>query len=344
MYTGRAQSWSFVNNVIMWTAADKQWGMSWDGPYLPNPNRTSVLSLVRALHESNRSALPYMSQWFHTSRNASEYVARVADWKEVYSIDGIYTDGLAEDDWTSAYEAMRLLRTTFGAAGTLIVHDTIQEVGASPAEYRPFIHAYSTATLMGEGESSAGVGQDWSWPRYCTSQFRKSNAFGAVKGTAWSGPGISPPAAPVNQDLVSLVYNGRDRPGQAGFSTVYLKALHTLESLWHSHGRLPDGTTPGTFYDQYYLPAAQNCTGMLVGRSPMPVATVTRLVVRLATHQAFQGVADVVRYTVDGTTVTATSPVYSAPFGAHGGTTVRAKVYRGALAPSRELVVSVRDE
>ena len=139
-------------------------------------------------------------------------------------------------------------RTTFGAEGTLIVHDTIQEVGVSPAQYRPFIHAYSTATLMGEGESSTGVGQDWSWPRYCTSQSRKSNAFGAIKGTAWSGPGISPPAAPVNQDLVSLVYNGRDRPGQAGFSTVYLKALRTLESLWHSHGRLQGRFTISTIY------------------------------------------------------------------------------------------------
>ena len=143
-------------------------------------------------------------------------------------------------------------------------------------------------------------------------------------------------------DLVSLVYNGRDRPGQAGFSTVYLKALRTLESLWHSHGRRLDGTTPGTFYDQYYLPAAQNCTGMLVGRSPMPIATVTRLV-QLAIHQAFQGVVDVVRYTVDGTAVASTSPVYIGPFFAHAGTTVRARVYRGALAPSRELVVAVRD-
>ena len=83
----------------------------------------------------------------------------------------------------------------------------------------------------------------------------------------------------------------------------------------------------------------------------MPVATVTQLVVspavshvRLAAHQAFQGVADVVRYTVDGTPVVATSQVYLAPFWAHGGATVRARVYRGVLAPSRELVVAVRDE
>ena len=76
----------------------------------------------------------------------------------------------------------RLLRATFGAEGALIVHDTLQEVGMSPAQFRPFIHSYATATLMGEGMSSRGVGTNWSWPRYCTSQFRKSNAFGAVKG------------------------------------------------------------------------------------------------------------------------------------------------------------------
>ena len=62
------------------------------------------------------------------------------------------------------------------------MHDTLQEVGMSPAQFRPFIHSYATATLMGEGMSSRGVGTNWSWPRYCTSQFRKSNAFGAVKG------------------------------------------------------------------------------------------------------------------------------------------------------------------
>ena len=54
---------------------------------------------------------------------------------------GIYSDGLAEDDWIVAYEEMRMLRQLFGANGTLIVHDTIREEGIPPAQYRPFLHA-----------------------------------------------------------------------------------------------------------------------------------------------------------------------------------------------------------
>ena len=76
----------------------------------------------------------------------------------------------------------------------------------------------------------------------------------------------------------------------------------------------------------------------------MPVATVKRLMVQLAIHQAFRDVVDVVRYTTDGTAVEPTSPVYLRPFYAYVGTTVRARTYRGALAPSRELVMDVRGE
>jgi hypothetical protein len=81
-----------------------------------------------------------------------------------------------------------MLRELF-SDGSLVVHDTIREEGIPAAQYRPFIHAYADATLMGEGMiSNDGVG--WQWPRYCTSQFRKSNAFGAVKGNKWNGTGI----------------------------------------------------------------------------------------------------------------------------------------------------------
>ena len=60
---------------------------------------------------------------------------------------------------------MRMLRALlFGATGTIVVHDTLQEVGSAPAEFRPFIHTYATTTLMGEGERSS-AGANWSWAR-----------------------------------------------------------------------------------------------------------------------------------------------------------------------------------
>ena len=38
--------------------------------------------------------------------------------------------GCREDHWIAAYEEMRMLRALFGSAGTIIVHDTLQEVGS----------------------------------------------------------------------------------------------------------------------------------------------------------------------------------------------------------------------
>ena len=75
------------------------------------------------------------------------------------------------------------------------------------------------------------------------------------------------------QDLVSLVFNGRDRPGLAGYDR-YLDALHTLEGVYKAHYAEATVGLVSTFYDQYYLPAAQNITGLRIGRSAMPIAKV----------------------------------------------------------------------
>jgi hypothetical protein len=185
--------------------------------------------------------------------------------REDYGMDGVYSDGLPEDDWVAAYEEMRLLRAAF-PRGPLVVHDTIRQEGTAAAEWRPWVQAYATATLLGEGMvSTDGVAWQWSVlaprhptddaprccgavttplnpllvrhrarvprPRYRTSQFRKANVFGAVKGNAWRGPGIDPPAAADAQDLVQLVYGGRDRPGLQNFSE-YLAIRTRLKALW----------------------------------------------------------------------------------------------------------------
>ena len=73
-----------------------------------------------------------------------------------------------------------------------------------------------------------------------------------MKGSAWRGPGISPPAAAATQDLVQLVYGGRERPGSGGSDTAdltYLAARAQLEHVWGKHGQ--DESTSSYFYDQY---------------------------------------------------------------------------------------------
>ena len=101
-----------------------------------------------------------MSVCCRNSRNATEYIDYVKAWRDQFGIDGVYSDGLPEYDWLTAYEEVRMLRELF-PAGSLIFHDTMHR---PVAEFRPFLHTYATATLMAEGvKSDAGI--YWQWPK-----------------------------------------------------------------------------------------------------------------------------------------------------------------------------------
>jgi hypothetical protein len=153
-----------------------------------------------------------------------------------------------------------MLREVF-PDGPLIFHDTMHR---PIAEYRPFLHTWATSVLMGEGvESYQGLA--WNWPQAAVAQFRRSNAFGAMDGTRWRGEGLG--LGNENQDLVQLVFNGRERPGLAGYYSKYMDALMAMKQLWLNYGK----NSPSTFYDQYFLPAVRNATGLALGRSPMPI-------------------------------------------------------------------------
>jgi hypothetical protein len=332
-----------VTAYVMWHTAAKEYGSSSPGPYEPYPNASEAQRTIDALHASGKAALPYMSAFYHSTRNASEYIGHVKEWKDRFRIDGIYSDGLPEYDWLCAYEEVRMLRELF-PSGPLIFHDTMHR---PVAEFRAFLHTYATALYMGEGvKSNAGI--DWSWPKAATAQYRRSNSFGALDmEPAWYGPGINLSSTRDSQDLVPLLYNGRQCPdssttdGLAGFISNYLPALEKLKEVWLEHGKGKNNTA--SFYDQFYLPAAQNITGLMLGRSPMPIATpatmaaVTGIVVQLYT---FGG--DVpMRYTLDGSAPSDNGILYSdakalsIPRGGH----LRAISERIGLAPSRELSV-----
>eukprot|EP00039_Didymoeca_costata_P032522 m.38187 g.38187 ORF g.38187 m.38187 type:complete len:800 (-) comp9400_c0_seq1:200-2599(-) len=320
----------FVNHWIMWDASAKVWAMSWKGPFLPS-NETRVKEAITAIHNEGKAAVPYMSAWFHISRNANEFVNNVVEWKNKFDIDGIYSDGLPNDDWIVAYNEMRLLRDAFGDNGTLIVHDSIRESGMTASQYRPFVHTYASATLMAE-EMPSTDGTAWQWPRFCTSQFRKSNAFGAIKGNSWTGKDISPPAAPVNQDLVSLIYGGRDRPTNHGYKPVYLDIKNNLRTLWETFGSDP------YFYDRYYLPVSQKLTNITIGRAGMPISNVVAgPAIELTTMNSMPCE---IWYTLNGKPVvpnTNNSHLYTSPINVSGPGMLNALAKVVGLELSREL-------
>ena len=143
-----------VTALVMWHTAAKVYGSSAPGPYEPFPNASEAQRTIDVLHANGKAALPYMSAFYHNTRNASEYVGRVKQWRDRFHIDGIYSDGLPEYDWLCAYEEVRMLREIF-PSGKLVFHDTMHR---PIAEYRAFLHTYATALYMGEGvRSNAGA-------------------------------------------------------------------------------------------------------------------------------------------------------------------------------------------
>ena len=167
-----------VTAFLLWDIASKVYAGTFAGPYMPYPNASAVHSSVQTVHSAKKSAVAYMSAGWRNERNASEYIGHVKAWRDEYKIDGVYSDGLPEDDFLVAYEEVRMLRELF-PSGPLIFHDTLN---GYPSTFRPVLHSYATATLMAEGiENSDGLA--WQWPRYAVSQYRRSNAFGACKCT-----------------------------------------------------------------------------------------------------------------------------------------------------------------
>ena len=102
----------------------------------------------------------YMSAGWRNERNATDYIEGVKEWQTKYGIDGVYSDGLPQDDFLVADEIVRMLRELF-PSGPLVFHDTLD---GYPSTFRPFLHAYATATIMAEGiVNTDGLG--WQWPR-----------------------------------------------------------------------------------------------------------------------------------------------------------------------------------
>ena len=319
----------FVNQWLLWDFNERIWGMSFGTQYVPCDTQV-LASHVNAIHAQGKKAMSFFSAWFYHSRDTEEWLGEVERWRDNYGIDGAYSDGLPQDDWLVAYEQMRGLRERF-PSGPIVIHDSFVQSNMASAEFRPFLYAYASSTFMAEGTKTAEA-EGWLWPRYVTSQFRKANCMGDIKGNEWDN-NLS---QPVHKDLINLIYNGRSRPGSVGYKEDYLDTLSDLETLWDAHGGDP------CFYDRYYLPEARTLTGFSLGRMDMPIAAVTSATagqkqVALSTWTG----GGTIRYTTDGTEPAAFSAIYANPLALPDGTVLRAKTFDSQLETSREYTYRV---
>ena len=120
---------------------------TFDGPYVPYPNASAVHNAVDGVHHAEKEAVAYISAGWRNTRNATEYIGHVKEWRIAHKIDGIYSHALPKGDFVSAYKEVRMLRELF-PSGPLTFHDTLD---GYPSTFRPLLHAYGTAILTADG-------------------------------------------------------------------------------------------------------------------------------------------------------------------------------------------------
>ena len=309
-----------VTDYLLWNVTQRAWGMSFGPRYEPREG-IPYLPYAEAAEAAGKRWLIYASQWFYFSRDPETFAGEAMRWRDEYGMDGIYSDGLAQDDWLSAYVLMRRLRGDVFPEGSLIIHDSFPQSGVAAAAFRPFIYGYATATYMAEN-AVVDAGADWAWVRYVTSQHGRANAFGVTKGDGWAG------FEGVEKYLVGLVWGGRGYWSVGGFDTEYIPKLLALRDLWQEAGDDP------FFFDRFYHPEAQELTGYKIGRVGMPIME-TEGTGGVSFQLASWTPDAEVRYTTDGTDPTAESELYTAPFVVAAGVEVRARAFKPGQEPSR---------
>jgi hypothetical protein len=253
-----------LDSVLLWnTFYYSGFGMSW-GPEYVVEDESDYRRHIGIIQTAGMKAMTYMSPYFYYVHDPEVFMQEVERMRDTYGLDGVYYDGVYSQDWIKAYECMRMTREAF-PDGTIILHTTGQGGNGGPPLARhdifiPVIDTYTTATLRGEYVLYTG-GKDWQYPKYITSQYRKANCIGLLKGDRWQN------VTQNEQDLLHLRYNGRARanglpsgtwtpgtPTGEDFVDIYYPTWMELKQLWQDKGDLP------YFYDEYYKPKAYELT------------------------------------------------------------------------------------
>ena len=244
-----------IDILIMWDFFQRSWAMSWGADHRA-VDEEAIRSHVAAMKQAGIHPIPYMSGWFYHSLDAKEFAGEVKRLRDTYGFEGVYYDGIPLD-WVVAYEEMRLTRELY-PDGVLILHHTYPAPLYEGSIELPAIASYADVTWM--AELIYGVGRDWPYPKYFTTQYRKANTVGAMLHDHWDWGNR------IDKDLMMLGYNGRasapglpwkEGPGEAGFAEWvqrYLPVAGELKRLWQEKGGEPD------FYERHYLPRWRELT------------------------------------------------------------------------------------
>lgn len=116
--------------------------------------------------------------WFGDDSLA--YFNHLREVTEAYDLDGWYFDGVfTHDPWSEAYVHMRRVRDLVGEDGVIYNHCTLNPPLNRDDFYLPFIDAYATYLLRGEGQAIRGVNDPYM--RWVINSYRISNAIPTLK-------------------------------------------------------------------------------------------------------------------------------------------------------------------
>ncbi len=177
------------------------------------------------------------------------YFAHLQAVTEEYDLDGWYFDGVfVRDGWSVAYSFMRRMREMVGPDGLIYNHCTLNPPLTRDDLYMPFIDAYATWLLRGEGQGIAGVNAPYM--RYVINSNHISNAIPTLKWDKIEDAGLHDiframlsfhgrfrwayPTVPADQTS----WQGESPEGRAAidreFLEYYFPELDRQEALWRA--------------------------------------------------------------------------------------------------------------
>ncbi|MBR3577080.1 MAG: hypothetical protein IKL42_06730 [Clostridia bacterium] len=204
---------------------------------------------IQSIKDAGMKSLAYIGFYAWKSGDPYEYLNEVKRHRDEYGLEGVYVDGVPDQDWMSSYICMRGLRELF-PDGPIILHATGKTGNggpplAVPDMLIPAVDTYSTATLR--GEEVVGNGTEWNYTRFITNGFNTTGVVGIQKGDAWHYEDEQTVIPQINQDIINLMSGGRARWQGISFSK-YLTVLNTLEENYKLNG------TDNDYFMGYYVP------------------------------------------------------------------------------------------